>query len=66
MYKIKTNESTFIAEGAKHRLRNPLPDATLKISKGDFIAPAGGLDVEIDCDKFKKQSSGATNPSLDF
>jgi len=65
--------STNLGEGANTALpiwalymKKVYEDATLKISKGDFIAPAGGLDVEIDCDKFKKQSSGATNPSLDF
>ena len=65
--------STNLGEGANTALpiwalymKKVYADATLKISKGDFIAPAGGLDVEIDCDKFKKQSSGATNPSLDF
>ncbi len=65
--------STNLGEGANTALpiwalymKKVYADATLKISKGDFIAPAGGLDVVIDCDKFKKQSSGATNPSLDF
>ena len=65
--------STNLGEGANTALpiwalymKKVYADPSLKISKGDFIAPAGGLDVEIDCDKFKKQSSGATNPSLDF
>jgi len=65
--------STNLGEGANTALpiwalymKKVYADATLKISKGDFAPPAGGLDVEIDCDKFKKQSSGATNPSLDF
>jgi penicillin-binding protein 1A len=65
--------STNLGEGANTALpiwalymKKVYADATLKISKGDFTPPAGGLDVEIDCDKFKKQSSGATNPSLDF
>ena len=65
--------STNLGEGANTALpiwalymKKVYADATIKISKGDFTPPAGGLDVEIDCDKFKKQSSGATNPSLDF
>ena len=65
--------STNLGEGANTALpiwalymKKVYADPSLKISKGDFIAPAGGLDVEIDCDKFKKQSSGASNPSLDF
>ena len=65
--------STNLGEGANTALpiwalymKKVYADPTLKISKGDFTPPAGGLDVEIDCDKFKKQSSGATNPSLDF
>jgi penicillin-binding protein 1A len=65
--------STNLGEGANTALpiwalymKKVYADATLKISKGDFTPPAGGLDVEIDCDKFKMQSSGATNPSLDF
>ena len=65
--------STNLGEGANTALpiwalymKKVYADATLKISKGDFTPPAGGLNVEIDCDKFKKQSSGATNPSLDF
>jgi len=65
--------STNLGEGANTALpiwaiymKKVYANPELKISKGDFQAPAGGLDVEIDCDKFKKQSSGATNPSLDF
>jgi penicillin-binding protein 1A len=65
--------STNLGEGANTALpiwalymKKVYADATIKISKGDFTPPAGGLNVEIDCDKFKKQSSGATNPSLDF
>jgi penicillin-binding protein 1A len=65
--------STNLGEGANTALpiwalymKKVYADPSLKISRGDFIAPAGGLDVEIDCDKFKKQSSGASNPSLDF
>ena len=65
--------STNLGEGANTALpiwalymKKVYADPTLKISKGDFTPPAGGLNVEIDCDKFKKQSSGATNPSLDF
>lgn len=65
--------STNLGEGANTALpiwalymKKVYADPSLKISKGDFIAPAGGLDVELDCDKFKKQSSGASNPSLDF
>jgi penicillin-binding protein 1A len=65
--------STNLGEGANTALpiwalymKKVYANPELKISKGDFQAPVGGLDVEIDCDKFKKQSSGATNPSLDF
>ena len=36
LYRVKTNESTFIAKGAKHRLRNPLPNTALKIIHGLF------------------------------
>jgi mannose-1-phosphate guanylyltransferase len=46
LYKIKTNESTFIAEGAKHRLRNPLPNATLKIIEVQSGSYLGEDDIE--------------------
>lgn len=46
LYRIKTNESTFIAEGAKHRLRNPLPDTTLKIIEVQSGSYLGEDDIE--------------------
>jgi mannose-6-phosphate isomerase-like protein (cupin superfamily) len=50
--KIKTNESTFIAQGAKHRLRNPLPNQKLKIIEVQSGSYVGEDDIERFEDQF--------------
>lgn len=52
LYKIKTNESTFIAQGAKHRLRNPLPNQILKIIEVQSGSYVGEDDIERFEDQF--------------
>ncbi len=65
--------STNLGEGANTALpiwalymKKVYADPQLKISNGDFEAPIGGLNVEIDCEKYKKQSTNSTNPGLEF
>jgi penicillin-binding protein 1A len=65
--------STNLGEGANTAIpiwamfmKKVYDDPTIKISKGDFEAPKGGLSVEIDCDKYKQQNVGSANPGLDF
>lgn len=65
--------STNLGEGANTALpiwalymKKVYANPELKISQGDFEAPAGGLKVVIDCDQYKKNSQGSSNPALDF
>lgn len=51
-YRIKTNESTFIAQGAKHRLHNPLADKVLKIIEVQSGTYLGEDDIERFEDQF--------------
>lgn len=46
LYRIKTNTSTYIARGAKHRLRNPLPNTTLKIIEVQSGSYLGEDDIK--------------------
>ena len=50
--KIKTNESTFIAQGAKHRLHNPLVNTVLKIIEVQSGSYLGEDDIERFEDEF--------------
>ena len=45
-YRIKTNESTFISQGSKHRLINPLPHTILKIIEVQSGSYLGEDDIE--------------------
>ena len=45
-YRIKTNESTFISQGSKHRLINPLPHTVLKIIEVQSGSYLGEDDIE--------------------
>jgi mannose-1-phosphate guanylyltransferase/mannose-6-phosphate isomerase len=45
-YRIKTNESTFISQGSKHRLTNPLPHTILKIIEVQSGSYLGEDDIE--------------------
>lgn len=65
--------STNLGEGANTALpiwalymKKVYANPDLKISQGDFEAPVGGLKVVIDCDQYKKNSQGSSNPALDF
>ena len=51
-YRIKTNESTFISKGSKHRLINPLPNTTLKIIEVQSGSYLGEDDIERFEDQF--------------
>jgi mannose-1-phosphate guanylyltransferase len=51
-YRIKTNESTFIAKGSKHRLTNPLPKTILKIIEVQSGSYLGEDDIERFEDQF--------------
>jgi mannose-1-phosphate guanylyltransferase len=51
LYRVKTNESTFIAQGSKHRLHNPLPSTTLKIIE----IQSGTYLEEDDIERFEDQ-----------
>lgn len=51
LYRVKTNESTFIAQGSKHRLHNPLPNTTLKIIE----IQSGTYLEEDDIERFEDQ-----------
>ncbi len=52
VFRIKTNQSTFIAEGEKHRLRNPLPNKILKIIEVQSGSYLGEDDIERFEDQF--------------
>jgi mannose-1-phosphate guanylyltransferase/mannose-6-phosphate isomerase len=52
LYIIKTNESTFIAQGEKHRLRNPLSDKILKVIEVQSGSYLGEDDIERFEDEF--------------
>jgi mannose-1-phosphate guanylyltransferase/mannose-6-phosphate isomerase len=52
LYRVKTNESTFINQGAKHRLHNPLPNTTLKIIEVQSGKYLGEDDIERFEDQF--------------
>jgi mannose-1-phosphate guanylyltransferase/mannose-6-phosphate isomerase len=52
LYRIKTNESTFIAERAKHRLSNPSKDTKLIIIEVQSGAYVGEDDIERFEDQF--------------
>lgn len=52
VYRIKTNESTFIAQGAKHRLHNPLTHTILKIIEVQSGSYLGEDDIERFEDQF--------------
>lgn len=52
VYRIKTNESTFIAQGAKHRLHNPLTNTILKIIEVQSGSYLGEDDIERFEDQF--------------
>lgn len=65
--------STNLGEGANTALpiwalfmKKVYANPELKISQGDFEAPAGGLNVVIDCDQYKKNSQSSGNPGLEF
>ncbi len=48
-YRIKTNESTFISQGSKHRLINPMPHTILKIIE----VQSGSYISEDDIERFE-------------
>ena len=52
VYRIKTNESTFISQGSKHRLINPLPNTVLKIIEVQSGSYLGEDDIERFEDQF--------------
>ena len=52
IYRINTNESTFISQGSKHRLTNPLPDKILKIIEVQSGSYLGEDDIERFEDQF--------------
>ncbi len=52
IFRIKTNESTFIAQGAKHRLYNPLVNTALKIIEVQSGSYLGEDDIERFEDEF--------------
>ena len=52
IFRIKTNESPFIAQGEKHRLRNPLPNTILKIIEVQSGSYVGEDDIERFEDQF--------------
>ena len=52
VFRIKTNQSTFIAEGEKHRLHNPLPNKVLKIIEVQSGSYLGEDDIERFEDQF--------------
>ena len=52
LFRIKTNESTFIPQGAKHRLHNPLPNKVLKIIEVQSGSYVGEDDIERFEDQF--------------
>lgn len=65
--------STNLGEGANTALpiwalymKKVYANPELKISQGDFESPPGGLKVVIDCDQYKKNSQGSSNPALEF
>ncbi len=65
--------STNLGEGANTALpiwalymKKVYADATLNISQRDFEAPPGGLSIVVDCDQYKKNNQGASNPGLEF
>lgn len=51
-YRIKTNESTFISQGSKHRLTNPLPNTPLKIIEVQSGSYLGEDDIQRFEDQF--------------
>lgn len=65
--------STNLGEGANTALpiwalymKKVYGDASLNISQRDFEAPPGGLSIVVDCDQYKKNSQGTSNPGLEF
>jgi mannose-1-phosphate guanylyltransferase/mannose-6-phosphate isomerase len=52
IYRLKTNESTFISKGSKHRLINPLPNTVLKIIEVQCGSYLGEDDIERLEDEF--------------
>jgi penicillin-binding protein 1A len=65
--------STNLGEGANTALpiwalymKKVYANPELKISQGDFAAPTGGLSVIVDCELYKKNSQGTSNPGLEF
>ncbi len=65
--------STNLGEGANTALpiwalfmKKVNANPELKISQGDFEAPAGGLNVIVDCEQYKKNSQTISNPGLEF
>ncbi len=52
LYRIKTNESTFIAQGSKHRLHNPSTNTVLKIIEVQSGTYLGEDDIERFEDQF--------------
>ena len=52
IYRIRTNESTFISQGSKHRLTNPLPHTTLKVIEVQSGLYIGEDDIERFDDQF--------------
>ena len=51
-FRIKTNQSTFIAQGSKHRLHNPLENQVLKIIEVQSGSYLGEDDIERFEDQF--------------
>ncbi len=54
IYRIKTNESTFISQGSKHRLINPLSNTVLKIVEIQSGSYLGEDDIERFEDQFER------------
>jgi mannose-1-phosphate guanylyltransferase/mannose-6-phosphate isomerase len=52
IYRIKTNQSTFISQGSKHRLTNPSPNEILKIIEVQSGSYLGEDDIERFEDQF--------------
>jgi mannose-1-phosphate guanylyltransferase len=52
IFKIKTNQSTFISQGSKHRLTNPSPNIILKIIEVQSGSYLGEDDIERFEDQF--------------
>jgi mannose-6-phosphate isomerase-like protein (cupin superfamily) len=56
-FRIKKNQSTFIPQGSKHRLKNPLSNIILKIIEVQTGSYLGEDDIKRFKDEFGRTSS---------